>query len=75
MNPMAYKRYFLVGIGGIGMSAVARFLLGSGKEVAGYDRTETDLTRALSREGAVILYHLDPAACPSPFDEPRSIVW
>ncbi|MFM7701277.1 MAG: Mur ligase domain-containing protein, partial [Bacteroidota bacterium] len=52
---MAYKRYFLVGIGGIGMSAVARFLLGSGKEVAGYDRTETDLTRALSREGAVIL--------------------
>ncbi len=69
MNPMAYKRYFLVGIGGIGMSAVARFLLCSGKEVAGYDRTETDLTRALSREGAVILYHLDPAACPSPFDE------
>ena len=69
MNPMAYKRYFLVGIGGIGMSAVARFLLGSGKEVAGYDRTETDLTRALTREGAVILYHMDPSACPSPFDE------
>lgn len=69
MNPMAYKRYFLIGIGGIGMSAVARFLLSSGKEVAGYDRTETDLTRALIAEGAVILYHLDPSACPSPFDE------
>jgi UDP-N-acetylmuramate--alanine ligase len=69
MNPMAYKRYFLVGIGGIGMSAVARFLLSSGKEVAGYDRTETDLTHALSAEGAVVLHHLDTSACPSPFDE------
>ncbi len=66
---MAYKRYFLVGIGGIGMSAVARFLLGSGKEVAGYDRIETDMTRALSSEGAIILYQLDPSTCPSPFDE------
>lgn len=69
MNPMAYNRYFLVGIGGIGMSAVARFLLSSGKEVAGYDRTETDLTRALCSEGAVILYDLDSSTCPSPFDE------
>jgi UDP-N-acetylmuramate--alanine ligase len=69
MNPLAYKRYFLVGIGGIGMSAVARFLLSSGKEVAGYDRTETALTQALEAEGAVIIYHLNTSACPSPFDE------
>lgn len=47
--------YFL-GIGGIGMSAMARWFLHIGKQVYGYDKTETSLTRALSSEGAHIHY-------------------
>jgi len=44
------KVYFL-GVGGIGMSAIARYFLSQGKKVAGYDRTSTPLTDQLVREG------------------------
>lgn len=47
--------YFL-GIGGIGMSNLARYYLHKGKKVAGYDRTETVLTKDLVKEGAEIHY-------------------
>ncbi len=47
--------YFL-GIGGIGMSALARYFMASGKIVAGYDRTSTPLTLGLEREGMKIHY-------------------
>lgn len=47
--------YFL-GIGGIGMSNLARYFLSKGKKVAGYDRTETPLTKDLVNEGAEIHY-------------------
>jgi UDP-N-acetylmuramate--alanine ligase len=48
--------YFL-GIGGIGMSALARWFMHSGKKVYGYDKTETPLTLALIQEGAGVHYH------------------
>ncbi|HKJ42924.1 MAG TPA: UDP-N-acetylmuramate--L-alanine ligase [Sunxiuqinia sp.] len=47
--------YFL-GIGGIGMSALARYFKHAGYEVAGYDRTETQLTRELQAEGIDVHY-------------------
>ena len=47
--------YFL-GIGGIGMSALARWFMRLGKKVYGYDKTETPLTRKLIEEGADIHY-------------------
>ncbi len=47
--------YFL-GIGGIGMSALARWFMHLGKTVCGYDKTETSLTRKLAQEGAQIHY-------------------
>jgi len=47
--------YFL-GIGGIGMSALARWFLHLGKHVYGYDKTETPLTKKLIEEGAKIHY-------------------
>ncbi len=50
------KKVYFVGIGGIGMSAIARFFLYKGASVAGYDRTRTELTQALEREGANISY-------------------
>ncbi|MEM0999352.1 MAG: UDP-N-acetylmuramate--L-alanine ligase [Bacteroidota bacterium] len=50
----------MVGIGGIGMSALARFLHLRGKKVTGYDRTETPLTRALVAEGIEVDYAPQP---------------
>ena len=42
---------YFIGIGGIGMSALARYFSFHGKKVAGYDRTSTPLTRKLEEEG------------------------
>ena len=50
------QRVYFVGIGGIGMSAIARFFNENGVKVSGYDRTETTLTRQLSAEGMQIHY-------------------
>ena len=54
-----YKKIYFLGIGGIGMSALARYYMHEGCRVAGYDRTETPLTRALASEGAEIHYEDD----------------
>lgn len=51
MNVQELKRVYFVGIGGIGMSALARFFRQRGAVVSGYDKTETDLTRTLVQEG------------------------
>lgn len=47
---------YFIGIGGIGMSAIARYFLNTGVFVGGYDRTSTALTETLAKEGAVIHY-------------------
>lgn len=66
---------YLVGIGGIGMSALARFFQVRGKTVAGYDRTSTFLTDQLSREKIDIHFIDDPALIPSVFkDADRTLV-
>lgn len=51
-----YKNIFFLGIGGIGMSAIARYFKRIGKNVAGYDKTPTQLTHELEAEGIVIHY-------------------
>jgi UDP-N-acetylmuramate--alanine ligase len=56
MNLDKVNRVFFLGIGGIGMSALARFFIQRGVEVRGYDRTETELTQQIAAEGAVIHY-------------------
>jgi len=55
------KVYFL-GIGGIGMSAIARYFQSQGVKVSGYDKTETVLTRQLSAEG-ISIYYEDKIEC------------
>ncbi len=50
------KNIYFVGIGGIGMSALARYFLHEGRKVAGYDRTESVLTAELVAEGAEVHY-------------------
>ena len=54
------KAVYFIGIGGIGMSAIARYFLKIGVAVGGYDRTESDLTRKLCEEGAMIHYEENP---------------
>ena len=48
---MVAKQVFFLGIGGIGMSALARWYNAHGAHVAGYDRTASPLTEQLQREG------------------------
>lgn len=61
------KAVYFIGIGGIGMSAIARYFLNKGVVVGGYDKTSTELTEKLSEEGAEIHYEenldLIPEAC------------
>src|SRR3954464_11896272 len=54
MNLTTIKKVYFLGIGGIGMSALARFFMQQGVDVRGYDRMETELTRQLMAEGAEI---------------------
>lgn len=50
------SNYFFIGIGGIGMSALARYFNSLGKTVMGYDRTDSELTAKLSEEGIHVVY-------------------
>jgi UDP-N-acetylmuramate--alanine ligase len=61
VNIESINKVYFIGIGGIGMSALARFFRERGARVKGYDRTETELTRQLAREGMDIHYTDDIA--------------
>lgn len=63
-----YRHIYFVGIGGIGMSAIARYFLSIGKKVSGYDRTCTVLTQTLEREGMHIHYEDNVALIPEGID-------
>lgn len=64
------KAVYFIGAGGIGMSAIARYFISRGLVVAGYDKTPSELTRQLEKEGIQIHYeeNLDkiPTACKQP---------
>ena len=53
------SRVYFIGIGGIGMSALARYYLNKQAMVSGYDKTQTPLTKQLESEGAIIHYEDD----------------
>lgn len=53
------ENIYFIGVGGIGMSALARYFIAQGKRVAGYDKTETALTKKLAEEGVEIHYNDD----------------
>ena len=55
-NLETYQNLYFVGIGGIGMSALARYFHASGKKVLGYDKTNTKLTQQLMIEGIDIVF-------------------
>ena len=61
---MTYENIYFIGIGGIGMSAIARYYNFKGYAVSGYDRTPSDLTRELEKEGIRIHYTDDTSYIP-----------
>ena len=63
---------YLIGIGGIGMSALARWFKHKGLEVAGYDKTPSDLTAQLENEGMVVTFDEGVEAIPAQFTHNRA---
>ena len=67
MNIKDIKAVYFIGCGGIGMSAIARYFISKGLVVAGYDKTPSELTRRLEKEGMLIHYEENieeiPQAC------------
>ena len=61
------QNIFFLGVGGIGMSALARYFHHRGYAVAGYDRTPSDLTHELEQEGVSVFYDDDPSFFTSHF--------
>jgi len=72
MNIDQIKQVYLIGIGGIGMSGLARYFHASGCAVFGYDKTETELTAALVNEGIEIIYEDDVDLVPASFEYPSA---
>lgn len=66
---MNYKNIYFVGAGGIGMSALVRYFLHQGCKVGGYDKTPSELTETLIREGAMIHYDDDVSLIPECFKD------
>src|SRR5215217_5186908 len=62
------RSVYFIGIGGIGMSAIARYFHSRGVFVSGYDKTPTDLTKELEASGISIHYSEDVAAIPKDVD-------
>ena len=68
-NGFIMKNVYLIGIGGIGMSALARYYKFKGYQVAGYDRTPSELTFALEAEGIDVHYQDQPELLPEDKNE------
>lgn len=63
---------YFVGIGGIGMSALAHYFAGGGYAVSGYDRTESVITISLADSGCSVIYEDDTALLPDLFGDVRN---
>ena len=66
---MKYTNAYFIGIGGIGMSAEARYFAFKGCKVSGYDRTPSEITEALENEGIHVHYDDRPELLPLPVEE------
>jgi len=68
MDLSKIKRVYFIGIGGIGMSAIARYFMIKGASVYGYDKTQNPLTDELTAEGMIVHYEEDLNAIPENID-------
>lgn len=67
MNLNSVHNVYFIGIGGIGMSALARYFMANGKTVSGYDKTPTEITNALTNLGINICFSDALENVPKPF--------
>lgn len=67
MNLNQIHNVYFIGIGGIGMSALARYFKSIGKKVSGYDKTETELTKELIESGIDIHFADDITLIPTDY--------
>ena len=67
-----FTRYYFLGIGGIGMSALARYFNTKGFQVGGYDRSSSKLTDDLEAEGIKICFDDAVSCIPADFRYPKS---
>ncbi len=74
MRLFDYHNVYFIGIGGIGMSALARWFAAHGITVAGYDRTATILTNELANAGMTIVYEDSPELIPTEFAVENTLV-
>src|SRR5258705_11796205 len=62
------EEVYFIGIGGIGMSAIAKFFHSKGIKVSGYDRTETGLTKEMEADGIAVHYEENVELTPKDVD-------
>ena len=74
VEPENIKQVYLLGIGGIGMSALARYFKFAGKRVSGYDKTPSPLTDELIAEGIPVHFKEDPELMPERSDRDTTLV-
>ena len=74
MNVLDKHIVYFIGIGGIGMSALARWFKAQGHEVLGYDKTSTPLTKSLEAEGMPVHYEDDIAFIPEDSNPANTLV-
>lgn len=72
MNLNSIHNVYFIGIGGIGMSALARYFVANGKHVAGYDKTKTEITDSLENLGVKVHFEDSVAHIGSPFLNPET---
>jgi|TARA_B100000809_G_scaffold108733_1_gene107218 UDP-N-acetylmuramate--alanine ligase len=68
------KKYFFIGIGGIGMSSIARYYNNLGNKIMGYDRVKSDILEMLSKEGIKVFNNTDISLIPDNFRSQDVIV-
>ncbi len=74
MNLSTYKYYYFLGIGGIGMSAIARYIKDMGYTVSGYDRVRSELCVVLEKEGMLISYEDSEATIHSDINKNNTLI-
>lgn len=75
INLSSFQNAYFLGIGGIGMSALARYFKSLGWNVAGYDKTPSPLTESLQKEGIDVHYEDRNSGIPSPYcDKAKTLV-
>lgn len=76
MNLKNLHTVYFLGVGGIGMSALARYFAAIGCKVAGYDKTKTNLTTQLEKEGIIVHYEENSALMPTDIktNQPNTLV-